>query len=75
MRDLPDPGPRPGASGSWNVIREVHDAGVRWSREVWLVDLGRERAIDDATELQAQVSDGVRFIVESGDGLRRIELH
>lgn len=74
MPDLPDPAPRAGARGSWNVVREVVDAGVLWSRETWLVDLTRDRAIDEADALQADVSAGVSFIVESADGLRRIEL-
>lgn len=88
-----DPAPRPGARGSWNVVREVHP-GVRagrlipgddappsdaWARETWVVDLSRDAAIDEATLLQDQCAPTVRgitvrYVVESADGLRRIEI-
>lgn len=74
-----DPAPRPGTAGSWNVIREIYGAfpGGR-ERETLRVELSRDRAIDEAEVLaDADTGDanfGVRFVVESADGLRRIEI-
>jgi len=64
---------------TWNVIREiVGDFPGGTERELVLVDLSRDRAVDEAQRLW-DVDPGdpyldVRFVVESSDGLRRLEL-
>lgn len=70
--DTPDPGARPGTSGSWAIVR-VDAAG---DLETIDVDLGRDRAYGRACQLADAEPHAThaRYYIESADGARTIEI-